>query len=596
MTDRNRVSSPVLPRLLRLLLPWILLFPGGVALAEPPTEAGETWTSWQSRWSPVVTDVGWLGNYWSQVTVPFMQPPRRMNSPGAVAAVRGGAPIRFPKGDPEGWLMRRIVGLDRARESGEKNLRLNDEIRRTYAALAITEWSKALKDGATPEERREIEHALVRWARQPRLTPLPPSVSRLLQETPREATSSAMARAGWDHYVRRISSKGTDSGPQPAGDDLSAAPAGPRSLDPETTRLQTLLYRIQGYLLEGQADPSSRARARYTAGAVALGLALDPFEPARTGIRLQESKMVGSRFSPRALYANDAPGVVLILAVAPREGRGELGSGSVLDRSGHILTNAHVVIRKGTGVPWPSVRVYFKPVRLTGDSRQDLRNPVTARVLSYDRKLDLALLSVPAIPDRISPLSLGDSSGVEMGERVAAIGHPGNGGLWTLTTGVVSAVMANFEGVEGKNVFQTDASINPGNSGGPLIDGSGRIIGVNTAMARKGENGLALTAINFAIESAVVGRWLNRQGVVIAQDVAPPVPPPLETAPLPLPVLPPSGQPSHETRITESTPYDSDDLIRQEVDDLEQVGTQMRDKIRKAFPGSGGGPSPFPGE
>lgn len=556
----------------------LLLWAGSPAWAGPPTEAGYTWASWNSRWGPVVQNVGWLARISNYINAPGP----RVNGPAAVAAVRGGSPIVFPKGDVEGWLTTRADGLSRSLRHGEASSSGRAKMRRLYAALAITEWSKALKDGVTPSERREISDTLVRWAKEPREVPLPGPVLRLLLDRPRDATDSALRKSGWKDYLRELSPR--EEGATPSGQPVSIGLSHPKNLDPETARLQSLLYRIQGYLLEEQPDRPTRARARFTAGAVALGLSLAPFGTAATAV--DPAPREAARFSPRQLYASDAPGVVLILAVNPEKGRGELGSGSLLDTSGHILTNAHVVIRKGSGRPWPSVRVYFKPVHLTGDSGVDLQNPRSATVVAFDRSLDLALLSVSDVPERASPLVLGASSDAVMGERVAAIGHPGDGGLWTLTTGVLSSVLSNFDGVPGKSVFQTDASINPGNSGGPLVDAAGQIIGINTSMARKGPDGLALTAINFAIESEVARRWLARQGVVLSAQ-APPSPPlsPIP-GPGPTPSLPESNPPSFEpppSRVTESRPFDPEALIRQETRDLEQTGNEMHNKIRRAY-------------
>ena len=100
-----------------------------------------------------------------------------------------------------------------------------------------------------------------------------------------------------------------------------------------------------------------------------------------------------------------------------------------------------------------------------------------------------------------------------VGDRVVAIGHPEQGGLWTLTTGVISAEVENFNGVKGKHVFQTETGINRGNSGGPLFDGEGRMIGVNTAIARVASDGLPITSISFSLKSSVATQWLREQGV-----------------------------------------------------------------------------------
>jgi len=222
--------------------------------------------------------------------------------------------------------------------------------------------------------------------------------------------------------------------------------------------------------------------------------------------------------SPKQIYQKDASAVVLIMA-ADSSGKGELGSGSVIDKDGHVLTNAHVITNKETDGIYGNIEVYFKPAHLTGDPQTDLVNPVRAKVLAEDQKLDLALLSLSRAPENLQVMPIGDSAAVGMGDPVVAIGHPEEGGLWTMTGGIVSTVMANLDGVGGKNVFQTDASINRGNSGGPLIDrAQGAMIGVNTAMARKAPDGLAITSVNFAIQSSVVRRWLANVGEQLPQE------------------------------------------------------------------------------
>ncbi|MDE1976588.1 MAG: trypsin-like peptidase domain-containing protein [Elusimicrobia bacterium] len=222
--------------------------------------------------------------------------------------------------------------------------------------------------------------------------------------------------------------------------------------------------------------------------------------------------------TPKQIYQKDSPAVVLIVA-ADQSGRGELGSGSIIDAQGHVLTNAHVITNKATDQAYSDIEVYFKPKHLTGDPQTDLVNPVRATVLASDHGLDLALLSLSSAPKNLRVMPIGDSASVNMGDPVVAIGHPEEGGLWTMTSGIVSTVMANLDGVSGKNVFQTDASINRGNSGGPLIDrAQGAMIGVNTAMARKAPDGLAITSVNFAIQARVVRRWLESVGERLPQE------------------------------------------------------------------------------
>jgi serine protease Do len=117
-------------------------------------------------------------------------------------------------------------------------------------------------------------------------------------------------------------------------------------------------------------------------------------------------------------------------------------------------------------------------------------------------------------------LELDDSDRIEIGDRVVAIGHPEQGGLWTLTTGTISAEFENFNATKGKSVFQTEAGLNRGNSGGPLLDTDGRMIGINTAIARLSSDGLPITSISFSLKSNVAKRWLRDQGVSFQEVLA----------------------------------------------------------------------------
>src|SRR6185436_11955088 len=95
---------------------------------------------------------------------------------------------------------------------------------------------------------------------------------------------------------------------------------------------------------------------------------------------------------------------------------------------------------------------------------------------SPKKELDLAPLQLEDAHAKMPTIAFADPHLVEVGEEVVAIGHPEGGGLWTLTTGTVSTVIANFEGVKGKDVFQTEASVNRGNSGGPLLDENANMV------------------------------------------------------------------------------------------------------------------------
>jgi len=166
------------------------------------------------------------------------------------------------------------------------------------------------------------------------------------------------------------------------------------------------------------------------------------------------------------------------------------GTGFVIDKDGTIVTNAHVV----SGAR--QVRVRFA----------DDSAGVDAEVLGTDASSDLAVVRVDASQTRdLEPLALADSSTVQVGDLAIAIGYPLNVGR-TLTTGIVSAVGRAIEAPNGfsiDEVIQTDAAINPGNSGGPLLDGAGRVIGVNSQIATASGGGGNI-GIGFAVPSNAV--------------------------------------------------------------------------------------------
>jgi S1-C subfamily serine protease len=197
------------------------------------------------------------------------------------------------------------------------------------------------------------------------------------------------------------------------------------------------------------------------------------------------------------IYKRDAPGVVFIRSQIvqrtdspfdfglPQEQQGEAtGSGFVIDKAGTILTNAHVV----NGATKVSVQFANK-------------QSVDAKVLGRDESTDLALLKVDPDGLKLTPLTLGSSKGVQVGDPAIAIGNP-FGLERTLTTGVISAVQRTIQApnnFEIDDVLQTDAPINPGNSGGPLIDATGKVIGINSQIATGGSGSQGSVGIGFAV-------------------------------------------------------------------------------------------------
>jgi serine protease Do len=209
----------------------------------------------------------------------------------------------------------------------------------------------------------------------------------------------------------------------------------------------------------------------------------------------------------KKLYSSVSPAVVLIYG--EQGPMGSIGTGSIIHRSGLVVTNAHVILDHETKQPFEKLFIFLKPDRITGQNETDLKKGFHARLLSYQPALDLALLQMDGAPEGLPVVSLATSD-VGVGEATAAIGHPEHGAKWSLTTGRIGGEWSDFEGVKGKDVYQMETSVNRGNSGGPLLDGNGYMVGINSAIARRSEDGLAITGINFAIKSSVVRGWLGK--------------------------------------------------------------------------------------
>lgn len=200
------------------------------------------------------------------------------------------------------------------------------------------------------------------------------------------------------------------------------------------------------------------------------------------------------------IYRHDGQGVAFIEATAPAQessspfnpfgeeepggGGTATGSGFLIDTEGHVITNNHVV----EGATKVEVKL--------GSS--DVSHE--AEVVGTDPATDVALLKIEVPADQQHPLSLGDSSKVQVGDPVVAIGNP-FGLDRTVTAGIVSALQRQIQAPNGfaiSHVIQTDAAINPGNSGGPLIDSSGRVIGINSQIQTGGGSG-GNVGIGFAV-------------------------------------------------------------------------------------------------
>src|ERR1700730_3787792 len=217
-----------------------------------------------------------------------------------------------------------------------------------------------------------------------------------------------------------------------------------------------------------------------------------PLQPSNAS---QQSKAL----TPHDIYVRDAPGVVFVTSTIVQKtespfglfcGGGEsqrqgqaTGSGIVIDSNGTILTNYHVV---------------ENAIKVTVSLEKG--QTVDAQVVGKDPSNDLAVLRIQPDGLTLHPLTLGNSSTAQVGDPVLAIGNPFDLER-TLTTGVISALQRQITAPNGftiNNVLQTDAPINPGNSGGPLLDASGRVIGINSQI-ETGSSGGGSVGIGFAV-------------------------------------------------------------------------------------------------
>jgi S1-C subfamily serine protease len=231
--------------------------------------------------------------------------------------------------------------------------------------------------------------------------------------------------------------------------------------------------------------------------------------PSVVYIQVEQSGSGSTGITPRSQipgFPNQPPSGVQVAS----------GSGFVLDKEGHIVTNNHVV----DGAT--KVEVTF----IDGTT-------VHAKVVGTDPSSDLAVIQVDVKSSLLQPVELGDSSALVVGEQVFALGNP-FGLDWTLTSGIVSAVGRTIQSGTSNysipEVVQTDAAINPGNSGGPLLDHNGRVIGVNAQIVSQSNSS---SGVGFAIPVSIVKRvapalikdghytyaWLGISGTSLTLDL-----------------------------------------------------------------------------
>jgi S1-C subfamily serine protease len=245
----------------------------------------------------------------------------------------------------------------------------------------------------------------------------------------------------------------------------------------------------------------------------------------------QASQQTSKGLTVDQIYKADGPGVVFVQATTPPRpaspfnpfggsSRGTAtGTGFVIDRNGHILTNDHVV----AGASKVEVTL----------GRKDTSSPVTAQVVGADPSTDVAVLKVNAPSNELHPLPLGNSAQVHVGDPVVAIGNP-FGLDRTVTSGIVSALQRQIQAPNHftiDNVIQTDAAINPGNSGGPLLNAAGQVIGITSQIESQSGGNVGIgfaepinTARKVAEQILTTGSvqhaWLGIRGYTLTPQLA----------------------------------------------------------------------------
>ncbi|KAL3378846.1 hypothetical protein AABB24_004662 [Solanum stoloniferum] len=211
-----------------------------------------------------------------------------------------------------------------------------------------------------------------------------------------------------------------------------------------------------------------------TSVALSFSLYIADVDPASAFVVTSPRKLQTDELATVRLFQENTPSVVYITNLASRQDMFTLdvfevpqgsGSGFVWDKNGNIVTNYHVI-------------------RGASDLRVTLADQTTydAKVVGFDQDKDVAVLHIDAPKDKLRPIPIGVSADLLVGQKVFAIGNP-FGLDHTLTTGVIRReINSAATGRPIQDVIQTDAAINPGNSGGPLLDSSGNLIGINTAI------------------------------------------------------------------------------------------------------------------
>jgi S1-C subfamily serine protease len=201
-----------------------------------------------------------------------------------------------------------------------------------------------------------------------------------------------------------------------------------------------------------------------------------------------------------AVFRTVSPAVVVVIVGSIKDDKFDpegMGTGAIIDPRGYVLTNWHVI------KDHPGAAIFLKP-----DAGSDLAKAECrlARVIYQDSSTDLALLRMIDPPSTLHSISVGDIGQIQVAEDIHIIGHP-HGNLWSYSTGVVSQIRDGYSWTydDGSKhlakVLQLQTAVNPGNSGGPVVDDTGKILGL-VAMSEEGQN------LDYAIAADVIKRFL----------------------------------------------------------------------------------------
>ncbi|KAJ1264149.1 hypothetical protein BS78_09G240700 [Paspalum vaginatum] len=300
------------------------------------------------------------------------------------------------------------------------------------------------------------------------------------------------------HFLRHLA-RAAATKPAPAASAARPTSSSPASVSLALPSPWPWARRLGGLVVPAEAAGrvlSSAAGSLIVALASAALILGDP-AAASAFVVATPRKLQADELATVRLFQENTPSVVYITNLAVRQDAFTLdvlevpqgsGSGFVWDKSGHIVTNFHVI-------------------RGASDLRVTLadQSVYEAQVVGFDQDKDVAVLSIKAPKDKLRPIPVGVSADLLVGQKVFAIGNP-FGLDHTLTTGVISGLRREISsaatGRPIQDVIQTDAAINPGNSGGPLLDSSGNLIGVNTAIYSPSG---ASSGVGFSIPVDTVG-------------------------------------------------------------------------------------------